>query len=537
MQLSRSAFLQRLVLAAGASLLLPRCHTPHINKPVPGKLTGAGSDLGHKLRTGNFPAHSRTEKISTLIIGGGVAGLSAARKLKQAGIPFLLIELETETGGNARGGSNPVSAFPWGAHYLPLPHPSLTELTALLQENGTITGFDANGKPLYNELHLSFEPQERLFINSRWQNDLVPHYGLTAETAKQITRFLQQMEVYRKATGSDGKQAFTIPLNRSSADEQYRSLDRLSMQQWMTRQGYTASELLEYVNYCCRDDYGTTLEETSAWAGIHYFASRHAEDEQNEGSVITFPEGNARLANTLREKIGSHIRTRQVAFAVMPGENESLADVWDAGSGLTTRYEARQIILAVPQFVAARLLKGSATRNLAGFSYSPWMVANITAKEFYSNGAVPLSWDNVIHGGRSLGYVNACHQQLQMPGDEFVFTFYLPLSHLPPSEARKEASELTHAQWCELIIAELEQAHPNARSCISNIDVWLWGHAMIRPLPGFVWSESRMRAAESIGNCIHFAHSDLSGISIFEEAFYAGIAAAEKVCANLLPHE
>jgi hypothetical protein len=36
------------------------------------------------------------------------------------------------------------------------------------------------------------------------------------------------------------------------------------------------------------------------------------------------------------------------------------------------------------------------------------------------------------------------------------------------------------------------------------------------------------RAAEPIGN-VHFAHSDLSGFSLFEEAQYRGVAAAEQV--------
>ena len=39
-----------------------------------------------------------------VIVGGGVAGLSAARKLKQAGVDFVLLELEPEVGGTAVSG-------------------------------------------------------------------------------------------------------------------------------------------------------------------------------------------------------------------------------------------------------------------------------------------------------------------------------------------------------------------------------------------------------------------------------------------------
>jgi hypothetical protein len=62
---------------------------------------------------------------------------------------------------------------------------------------------------------------------------------------------------------------------------------------------------------------------------------------------------------------------------------------------------------------------------------------------------------------------------------------------------------------------------------VRTIDVMLWGHGMIRPAPGFLWGPDRRRAAEPAGN-VFFAHSDLSGISIFEEALHRGFRAAER---------
>jgi len=54
---------------------------------------------------------------------------------------------------------------------------------------------------------------------------------------------------------------------------------------------------------------------------------------------------------------------------------------------------------------------------------------------------------------------------------------------------------------------------------------------MIQPRVGFIWGKARWRAAQPQGN-IYFAHSDLSGFSIFEEAQYRGILAAEKIVAK-----
>jgi hypothetical protein len=46
---------------------------------------------------------------------------------------------------------------------------------------------------------------------------------------------------------------------------------------------------------------------------------------------------------------------------------------------------------------------------------------------------------------------------------------------------------------------------------------------------GFILGEERHEAAQSIENKIFFAHTDLSGISVFEEGFYQGISAAKQL--------
>lgn len=51
---------------------------------------------------------------------------------------------------------------------------------------------------------------------------------------------------------------------------------------------------------------------------------------------------------------------------------------------------------------------------------------------------------------------------------------------------------------------------------------------MIRPIPGLIWGGQREKLSVSYPN-LHFAHSDLSGISIFEEALTRGYNAANKI--------
>ena len=73
-----------------------------------------------------------------------------------------------------------------------------------------------------------------------------------------------------------------------------------------------------------------------------------------------------------------------------------------------------------------------------------------------------------------------------------------------------------------------QPAHVGMDALAERLDVMRWGHAMVRPTPGFVWSRSRVAAREPF-RTIHFANTDLSGIALVEEALWHGVRAAEEV--------
>jgi NADPH-dependent 2,4-dienoyl-CoA reductase/sulfur reductase-like enzyme len=117
---------RRSVLAGGAALGVVGC-AGEGGRTWPGRLLGPDVDRGHALRDLDparaMAAGGPEQRVSVLIAGGGVAGLAAGWRLAEAGFTdFTLLELEDEPGGNARGGANKVTAFPWGAHYLPIPN-------------------------------------------------------------------------------------------------------------------------------------------------------------------------------------------------------------------------------------------------------------------------------------------------------------------------------------------------------------------------------------------------------------------------------
>ena len=122
--------------------------------------------LGHRLREGGFPAPAETRRVGVLIVGGGISGLSAAWRLANAGVDdFLVLEIDSEPGGNSRAGQSPMVAYPWGAHYLPLPTKESVHVRRLLAELGVLQGDPAAEKPHYDERFLCATPQERVYRN------------------------------------------------------------------------------------------------------------------------------------------------------------------------------------------------------------------------------------------------------------------------------------------------------------------------------------------------------------------------------------
>lgn len=529
-------FTRREILTAflGLPFALAACRTDSENAEIAGEIVGANVNVGHLLRENRVPEvpANNWETVKVAVIGGGAAGLSAAYKFRQENFnDFVLLELENKIGGTAQSGESNIVSYPWGAHYLPVPFQENAELIRLLNEMDLTEGADGRGEIVVKEQFLCREPEERIFYKGRWYEGLYLRAGESENEKNQFAEFQKQIDFWVNWRDANGKRAFTLPVADCSRDAEATALDKISFGDWLRRKGFTSERLFWYCDYATRDDYGLKLDQTSAWAGLFYFCSRVRKSGEESQPFITFPEGNGRFVNFLADKIKEKIKLKTVALEIVPNETGIDVIFLDTETKAIRGLHCEKAIFAAPLFTAKYLIrdfKRNAPDYVNEFQHNAWFVANLFLKDRPKNRFpkdFPLAWDNVLYESPSLGYVNSTHQK-GLDYGAAVFTYYYPMCH--EKNARAKLFDLDHKELADIVLSDLARAHPNIRELTTRIDVMRWGHAMISPRTDFLWSGARDKAQKPFRN-IHFAHSDLSGIALFEEAFYHGIRAAKEI--------
>ena len=228
-------------------------------------------------------------------------------------------------------------------------------------------------------------------------------------------------------------------------------------------------------------------------------------------------------------------------------------DAFDHATQTVQRWQAQRCIVALPVFVAARVVQAPPAfvqQAAQRLHWAPWLVANIHLSHPLQDrpGAAP-AWDNVLYqdatpGG--LGYVDASHQRLDARAAgaaPTVLTYYQALGELPGARAALAQQPWTH--WADAIVHALSAPHPDLRARATHIAITRHGHAMATPVPGTqqflsqialksppdkryqLSNGERMSVLPSPTTArLAFAHADWSGYSVFEEAFTRGHHAA-----------
>ena len=98
------------------------------------------------------------------------------------------------------------------------------------------------------------------------------------------------------------------------------------------------------------------------------------------------------------DSLAVKLQTLAMALQVNETGNGVQLDYYDMKVHRMKRILAMLCIMAVPQFVAGRLL-GNPTRIgkvQQHFQYTLWIVSNLTVSNLEERSGAPLNWDNVL---------------------------------------------------------------------------------------------------------------------------------------------
>ena len=369
---------------------LPRPCLPAARQPLPpGGLTRPAIQQGTGAADGISAA---TGSAGILIVEGSVSGLCAGGWHAAASVDdFTVLEMESRAGRQTRAPGQSPRHLPVGRHYLPppprsgVPHPC--------PGTGRAAG---NGRQTALRRTFSVcDAAGTVYRHSLWKQALLPRIsGYLPKTG--AAALSEQMQALKRARGAYWPDRFAIPMN-VSRDPAWLALDRISFRQWLLDNGFTAPTLHWLANYACRDDYGMDYAQTSAWAGLHYFACRTGKRPMRRPIPCSPP----RMATPgwhadLAGRCGERIVTGAMACRVDESKHAVAVDVL-VGEQMV-RYEAQQLVWAAPLFILPRLwsaMPAALRGSCAGRRLCAWLTANLHLSAWPEEryGAVPaLGW-------------------------------------------------------------------------------------------------------------------------------------------------
>lgn len=487
----------------------------------------AGMADGHAIRNGLKETKEDyiEKKADLLIVGSGISALTAIWKLLKEGYNKKIILITgSELFGNSADIEIKNNFYPTGAHYLPLQNKESFHTREMLKFFDIIKEGENEEKPFYNEENLVFSPMERVLFDNVW------HEGVS-KSNKNFIRFFNLMSEFRELKGGNGKSIFSIPSFLSSAEN--LNLDEISFKEWLSKNNFLDQDLLLHLDYCMKDDYGMTLDVVSAWAGIQYFAGRKGKcANTEEETILTWKNGNAHLAKKIFDYIRNKIEVIDASVYKIKNGKESLAVNFKDKKYY--KINSDKIVLSTPLHVVNYLFEKPILNKSLLPKQAIWIVSNFLFEylPYDKFSGENLAYDNVIFESDNLGYIHSENQSLYFDRKNKVLTTYLCVTGRDINKLRKEISNLKKEDLFSMAVKDLRLAYGDkALSLIKDVQITVRGHAMSYPEVGFKKRNEKLHVElnKLEKNGLYFAHSDLSSISIFEEASWWGYNVAKKI--------
>lgn len=462
-------------------------------------------NVGHLLMKSKEFEIGEKLNVETLIVGGGIAGLSAAHQLKNN--DFFLCELSDQLGGTSGSNQYANLRFAQGAHYdLAYPDHYGESVLNLLSELDIIKQqpWKNNWSFTEEKYIIPFRQRNQCFEDGKYRKDVLREGKIKNDFLKLILPYEKHM---------------TLP--SSNIHPQFRHLNDVTFQQFLENNMTLDNNFLRGLDYHMLDDYGGTVSQVSALAGLHYFVCRPYYNEVVE--LFSPPQGNYYFIDKLSKKLPKdQLSLNHLVKKIDKKDQHFEAQIIDVKNEKIKIVKCNNIIYA-GQKHALKYIYPEVSPLFKDNYYAPWMVMNFILKNDLD---APGFWQNeIITDDISfLGFIDS-KAQYQVNNEYRVLTAYYCL----PPESRNYLANVNKNKK-QIVAKTLEQLNAYFKQSIEDsilqVNIKVMGHAMPIPTPGYLFNDKNDKWQDQ---SFRFAGVDNGRLPLLFDAMDSGILAANKL--------
>lgn len=449
--------------------------------------------------------HPVTEAmLDTVVVGGGIAGLTAAWELRDRNT--LLLEATDRLGGRIRSEPRGGYWLNFGAHVFGSAESESGSLISVLGVDarpvpGRLAAAALNGKIVSRgpvelfPLRLPMPPRSRL--------------ALVRAGAK-----------LRFALRAYARLAAPIP-GEDPAERQTRMLGFLDDRSFTEFIGPLPDDVEGLFRSTLTRSSGEP-DQLAAGYGVGYF---HLVWNRDEGLSRTIMGGSSRLIDALAAELGPRVITSASATSVAADGEGVVVHYRHQGAELELR--ARTAVIATPAYVTRDIVAGLPEETRAALDairYGPYVVG-----AFATNEPAPMPWDEIYALAtprRSFSMLfNTANvfrrEDARLPGGSLMV--------YAAAQRARDLDGLDDGEVAARFVADLHDLYPETRSVIEEVVVRRWERGLPYPEPGR--SSLQPALTRSLAP-IHLA-GDYLGTWYTETAVQTAVRAARAIVADL----